>query len=60
MDNQKDNLDAINEEYGQLATLIGDIEAKLAVLTQKKTALLKRVFELDALAGQFNSEGPAR
>jgi len=49
-ENKPRELDQINKEYEQLATLVGDIEAKLAILTKKKEAILRRIFELDVEA----------
>jgi len=56
MTNERDNtpprtLDQINQEYEHLAKLIGDIEAKVAILGKKKEAILRRVFEIDLEAG---------
>lgn len=49
-------LNDINREYERLAVILGDIEAKLAILGQKKQAVLARIFELDAEAGSLNEE----
>lgn len=55
-DNRR-TLEQINKEYETVVTFIGDIEAKLAILTKKKEVLLRRVYELDLEAMEVNSSG---
>lgn len=42
----------VNADYKHVATLIGDIVAKVSMLEEQKARLLKRVYELDAEASE--------
>lgn len=40
-----------NQEYTRLATLLGDVEFKLALYTEQKQTILSQIKEIDKLAG---------